>query len=313
MRFFILSLLTITGCQFVQKTPEEKPAAPVVQSAMNEWCKEVRAGIEKYKWAIEPCEVDGVTIPWKEGGKSVQGRPLVYSEFGDLESKNITLIFSTVHGDEVTPLYLGLQIARWLTENRENLAGTKVVLAPLVNPDGFFRSPPTRVNSRGVDVNRNFLTKDWNTTARDAWKKKFKGDPRRNPGKEARSEPETIFQEELISRLRPQKILSIHSPLNFTDYDGPSGLSLTQFSAEYVKTCIRLKQNLKATPGGFYPGSLGNYAGQELGIPTITLELPSADPKKAHAYWLKFSEGIRTMIEFTVPDSPIMEARNYNR
>ena len=55
---------------------------------------------------------------------------------------NTTLIFSMVHGDEVTPLYLGLQLAHWMHEEKPDLEKMHVVIAPLVNPDGFFRAPP---------------------------------------------------------------------------------------------------------------------------------------------------------------------------
>jgi protein MpaA len=108
----------------------------------------------------------------------------------------------------------------------------------------------------------------------------------------------------LIQRIRPQKILSIHAPLNFMDYDGPgaSALALARFPKEYIQQCTKLRKQLKAVAGGFFPGSLGNYAGQELGIPTLTLELPSADPGKASVYWKKFQTGIRTMIEHRVLD-----------
>ncbi len=54
---------------------------------------------------------------------------------------------------------------------------------------------------------------------------------------------------------------------------------------------------------GFFPGSLGNYAGQERGIPTFTLELPTANPNKAFEYWEKFKSGIQTVIHYEVPDS----------
>ena len=43
----------------------------------------------------------------------------------------------------------------------------KIVIAPLVNPDGFFSKPPKRTNSRGVDINRNFPTRDWRQSKRD--------------------------------------------------------------------------------------------------------------------------------------------------
>jgi protein MpaA len=111
-----------------------------------------------------------------------------------------------------------------------------------------------------------------------------------------------LFQEDLIRKFKPQKILSVHSPLNFLDYDGPSILTLSKFPLDYTRECDRLRRQLKANSGGFFPGSLGNYAGYELGIPTLTLELPSTDPNKAEAYWKRFSQGIRTMIHFSMPN-----------
>lgn len=265
---------------------------------ITELCAAIRAEAAKLNWKLEPCE----GLNWREGGISVEGRPLVYLEFGDPLSQNTTLVFSTVHGDEITPLYLGIQLAHWLKEHQSQLIKTRVVLAPVVNPDSFLRSPKTRVNARGVDVNRNFATNDWNDRALKAWKIRFKSDPRRFPGAQPHSEPETLFQADLIKRVRPHKILSIHAPLNFLDYDGPTVLSLKRFPRQYVRECLRLRSRLKATSSGFFPGSLGNYAGQELGIPTLTLELPSANPAKAEAYWKQFSTGIKTMIEFTVPN-----------
>lgn len=286
----IFFALTARGHVFVP-TPSELTSQP---ATLESWCKEVRTSAAILKWKIDPCS----TISWKVGGHSVKGRPLVYAEFGDAKAQNTTLIFSTVHGDEITPLYLALQLSIWLKNREGELSKTKVVVAPLVNPDGFFSHPRTRVNARGVDVNRNFATQDWKNKAWLTWQKKYRSDPRRFPGKEARSEPETRFQEELIRLVRPQKILAVHSPLNFLDYDGPSTLTLSQFPKDYALQCDRLKKRLKAISAGFFPGSLGNYAGRELGIPTLTLELPSTDPAKAENYWKKFSDGIQTMIHF---------------
>lgn len=291
-----------------------------------QWCQFLRNSMKELKWRLEPCE--GLT--WSEAGRSVNGMPLVYAEFGDPNSTNTTLIFSMIHGDEVTPLYLGLKLAHWLKDwsnekeraqsssrplslqplsSTKHVGGTyqdfyesiRVVIVPLVNPDSFFRKPRTRTNQNGVDVNRNFGTRDWNTQALAAWKKRFRSDPRRYPGPHPDSEPETLFQRALIEKFRPQKILSIHAPLNFMDYDGPTQLTLKRFPQDYVRECLKLRDRLKAKHGGFFPGSLGNYAGQELGIPTLTLELPSADPRKAEAYWQQFSRGMRSMIQYRVP------------
>jgi protein MpaA len=291
-----------------------------------QWCQALRSSVKELRWRLEPCE----GLAWREAGRSVNGMPLVYAEFGDPNSTNTTLIFSMIHGDEVTPLYLGLKLAHWLKDWSKESGGAqssshpislqsltlakqagstqqefyesiRVVIVPLVNPDSFFRKPRTRTNQNGVDVNRNFGTRDWNSQALAAWKKRFRSDPRRYPGPHPDSEPETLFQRALIEKFRPQKILSIHAPLNFMDYDGPTQLTLKRFPQDYVRECLKLRDRLKAKHGGFFPGSLGNYAGQELGIPTLTLELPSADPRKAEAYWQQFSRGMRSMIQYRVP------------
>ena len=295
----------------VAKAPLENALSPDLKKAqLEKWCEESRAAFKKIKWKIDPCTGAAGAVDWRVAGLSVEGRPLVFAEFGNPNALNTTLIFSSVHGDEITPLYLGIELAHWLNEHRGDLSQKRVVIAPLVNPDGFFRKPRTRTNAHGVDVNRNFATTDWTKAAMKAWKVKYHSDPRRFPGSTPWSEPETLFQEQLIKMFRPQKILSVHSPLNHMDYDGPSAITLSKFPTDYIQECLRLRVRLKAISTGFFPGSLGNYAGRELGIPTITLELPSADPNKAERYWKNFRKGIKTMIDFTVPDYALANAKN---
>jgi protein MpaA len=263
-------------------------------------CAELKPTIESLRWKdIDPC----TGIDWKIHGKSVQGRPLIYAEFGDPASTNVTLIFSSVHGDEITPVYLGFKIARWTMDHQAELKNARIIVAPFVNPDGFYKKPRTRMNARGVDVNRNFATRDWNARALSTWHKSLRSDIRRFPGNEPASEPETRFQQQLIKKFGAKKILSIHAPLNHLDYDGPNTLSLARFPSEYVHECLKLRTALKAVSTGYFPGSLGNYAGQEMGIPTLTLELPTANPAKAEEYWQSFQSGIQKMMEFVIPDS----------
>ena len=88
------------------------------------------------------------------------------------------------------------------------------------------------------------------------------------------------------------------------DYDGPSSLTLDRFPQEYVRECTKLRSKLRARSTGFFPGSLGNYAGVELGIPTITLELPSANPRHAAGFWRRFRPGIHSMVKFKVDRAP---------
>lgn len=273
-------------------------ASEKVRALIPELCKKLDESIVKYKWSLKTCQ----DIEWQAEATSVEGRPLIYTEFGDRSSPNVTLILSMVHPDEITPLYLGFKLTHWVREHESALKNSHVVVAPFLNPDGFFKKPPIRMNSKGVDLNRNFATSDWKTKALQTWKTKLGKNPRRFPGWEPRSEPETHFQEELIQRFKPKKILSIHAPLNVTDYDGPNSLALDRFPKEYVQACLALRTRLRAKSTGFFPGSLGNFAGQELGIPTITLELPSADFRKADLFWKKFQPGIQSMIEYRIDE-----------
>lgn len=263
-------------------------------------CSALDQAFKKRNWGKESCSMAGEPSIWKVGGTSVKGRPLIYAVFGRENAKNTTLIFSMVHSDEITPLYLGFQMAAWAKENMGAHPDSKLIIAPLVNPDGFLDVPKTRTNARGVDCNRNFATQDWHRDALRSWKVKFHSEKRRFPGYQPNSEPETLFQKMLIERFDPDKILSIHSPLNVVDYDGPDQVKIYDFSKEYIEKCEELRKKVKARSTGFFPGSLGNYSGQDLGIPTITLELPSARPEKAKEYWDLVKKGFVTVINHVI-------------
>jgi protein MpaA len=273
-----------------------------IEKTTEELCSSLQKAFEKRKWGSEACSLAGDPVIWQVGGSSLKGRPLIYAVFGDKDATNTTLVFSMVHSDEITPLYIGFQIASWAKENIAQFPNSKLVIAPFINPDGFFVVPKTRTNNRGVDCNRNFETKDWNASAIQAWKTKFHSDKRRFPGHSPNSEPETLFQKMLIEKFNPNKILSIHSPLNMIDYDGPDHLKLDEFSTEYVRKCEELRKKVNANSTGYFPGSLGNYSGRELGIPTITLELPTSQAEKAKIYWEQFKKGIFTMVSYQVPE-----------
>ena len=294
----ILVALILAWPAFGQGEEEIKDEASGVHKLMIE----LRASNKLRKWSETIYTDEG----WKVHGTSVKGRPLIYFTCGD-QNKNTTLMLSSVHGDEITPVYFGLRLVSWLKGEPDLCRDYHVIVAPLVNPDGYLEKKETRVNENGVDLNRNFPTKDFAEMADKLWKTKFKSDPRRNPGSTGGSEPETQFQQWLIDEFHPQKILTVHSPLNFFDYDGPEQDELRQFTKEYVRSCTLLKAAVKKQASdynflnyGFFPGSLGNYAGKERGIPTMTLELPTVDASKAKSYFEKLKKGTRELIVYKV-------------
>jgi hypothetical protein len=68
---------------------------------------------------------------------------------------------------------------------------------------------------------------------------------------------------EQIKSFKPDFIVSVHAPFGVLDFDGPS-VPPQKLGRLYLDQV------------GIYPGSLGNYGGVTLGIPVVTVELPSA-------------------------------------
>lgn len=283
--------------------------------ALKSYCKTLKKYYGKYNWKENPC---GET-KWDVELKSVQGHPLIYKTFGSGE--NVTLVLGGVHPDELTPIHLAFKFVDYLEKHPKvyEKNNFKIVVAPLVNPDGFFIKRPTRTNSNKVDVNRNFFTLDWYDRAVKSWERR-NGRLRYFPGYFPNSEIETLFQVKLIDRLKPRKIVSIHAPLGFLDYDGPGDqkprvVTETEKQAKHlVKKVSKDSKNYRIVDYSFFPGSLGNYAGKERRIATITLELETADPNKVNLYWQQFLPGLLSSIKHPFkPESPLLngDASNF--
>ncbi len=246
----------------------------------------------EYGWTdINPNE-----IKWEYHRTTQRKYPLVFTQFGS--SKNNCILFlGAVHGDELSTVYVLLKFAHYIKDNPALFKDKCIIIAPLVNPDGFFSKPSERVNANGVDINRNFPTRDWSSEAVRQWEGKYNSNRRYYPGKKPGSEQETLFQIALIKRFKPQKILSVHSPLGFFDFDGPSS-DLDSFERWLERISKDTNHPLKKY--GYFPGSLGNYAGHERDIFTLTLELPSSDTDKGNEYFLKFQTPILKFINLPI-------------
>ena len=169
-----------------------------------------------------------------------------------IDGKGKVLIIGVFHGDEPQGKYL---IDEYLKIN--NAQG--LLFIPCLNPDGLQLGK--RTNANGVDLNRNFPTKNWKLTE----KNEFFG------GISAGSEIETQFLKDTIDEFKPELILTLHAPYKIVNYDGP---------AKEISEKISQIINYPVEPSIGYPtpGSFGTYAGIELQIPTITLELDEICP-----------------------------------
>jgi murein peptide amidase A len=211
---------------------------------------------------LEQCRLAGLRIA---SSATVQSRPLLVRDIPPAAPRagapRRVLVLGGIHGDELSAVVVAFQWIERLRNDRFQSYQWRV--APSANPDGLMSQPPQRMNAHGVDLNRNFPAPDWSSHAQSYWRLKTHSDPRRYPGPQAASEPETRWIIEQIRAFKPDAIVSIHAPLSVLDFDGP-------YQPPPKLGYLRLQ------PLGVYPGSLGDYAGTYLKLPVLTLELPQA-------------------------------------
>lgn len=218
------------------------------------------------------------------GAASVQGVPLYVRDVpatpaappaaGPMAEQPVrVLIVGAIHGDELTAASLTL---RWIALAQQEALPVHWRFVPVLNPDGLLAQSATRVNANGVDLNRNFPTPGWAQDAPVYWEKRTRRDPRRWPGKQPLSEPESQFLHGQMAKFKPDLIVSVHAPYGVLDFDGP------QVPPERLG-------RLWLDQVGIFPGSLGHYGGVHRGIPVVTIELSHAQrmpqPAEVTAMW----------------------------
>jgi len=327
---------TKTTAKVQTQVIKEVAKAPVLEVAtidpdIVKFCGKIEEKFKKYGWKSSDC----LKRNWRTVRRSVKGDPLIWEVFGNenhigMKNVDVTLLMCGVHGDEITPIKFCFDAIEHIEEltfsediNKDGVNDEKVIIiAPIVNPDSFLKERPTRTNAKGIDVNRNFPTNDFKKMAIKEWINRYNKDPRRFPGKDPMSEPEVVFQINLIKRYNPSKIISVHAPLTMLDYDGPidehTGGILGSRANELLIQMSEQAQGYRIKDYPFFPGSLGNYAGNELNIPTYTLELPSSDPRQSSKYWSLFKGAIHSAImhnlgnDVNVAMEPDKKAANAN-
>lgn len=132
-------------------------------------------------------------------GHSVDGKPIVALRLGEPSGKVVVLLAS-MHGDEAAPS----KILRSLADGRA-ISGIDLWVVPTYNPDGV--AAHTRKNAHGVDLNRNFPY-HWADL-----------DGETESGPRPASEPETRAMMRFLRKVKPDRIVSFHQPLNGVDTD----------------------------------------------------------------------------------------------
>ena len=206
-----------------------------------------------------PTDVD----PWQVVGTSVQGRPLRARTLGHGPRK--VLFVGGIHGDEPEGAYTTAQLPAAFIDAGLADSVTLTILED-ANPDG--RANRTRRNANGVDLNRNFPSKNFDKTVPE-----YGGSPL--------SQPESRALYDTIDRIGPDLVLVAHSwgGRQFINFDGPASAIAARFSEDSGLT-VEASSSIAPTPG-----SLGSYVGVDRGTPILTIELlkgsnPVADWQK---------------------------------
>lgn len=212
--------------------------------------------------------------------KSDLGTPIaIYASdsLDSLKSKKPLLLMGGIHGDEPLGVRLAEKTLEFLLADAKK-SQPQVTLPwiciPILNVDGYKQN--TRVNGRGVDLNRNYPSKSWSPTAEKE---------RYNPGPHAASEAEIKAVVGLIQTFKPRLIIHCHSWKPMVVCAGEPGMRDAQR--------LSRSSGYEVHPEIGYPtpGSLSQYGWIDNKIPVICIE--EADEAAPNEVWPRFENGMK--------------------
>lgn len=196
-----------------------------------------------------------------EPGYSVENNPINAYKSSTTGDKYFYLL-AGVHGDEIEGVFVLNKLFYWLKES-QSILEIPLIVIPILNVDGY--RDQQRVNSHGVDLNRNLNTTNW--TSEHKGKRYF-------PGSAPLSEPENQFLDSLFQEYPPGFVLSIHSWKPMMNYNGDAK-AIAKFLSAYNQYPV------SDDIGYPTPGSLGHYLVEKYNCPSVTFELPVLNEDKS--------------------------------
>lgn len=190
------------------------------------------------------------------------------------------IMIGGTHGDEPLGVLLAEKTLEYLNLDAKKPRPEVTlpwILIPRLNVDGFNRG--TRVNGRGVDLNRNYPARSWSP---DHQKERY------YPGPSAGSEAEVRAVAELIERIKPRLLIHFHSWHPMVVCTGAPGLKDAERLAR--SSGYRVEPEI----GYPTPGSLSDFGWVDHHIPVICTE--ESDETRPDQTWPNFGPGLREIL-----------------
>lgn len=194
-----------------------------------------------------------------------------------LKGQRPLLLMGGVHGDEPLGVHLAQKtLDLLLADAKKSQPEFKLpwICIPILNVDGYKKN--TRVNGRGVDLNRNYPSQSWSP---EAAKERY------NPGPKPASEAEIQAVVRLIQDFQPRLIIHCHSWKPMIVCAGDGGMQDAQR--------LSRSSGYEVFPEIGYPtpGSLSQYGWADHKIPVICIE--EDDNAVPGGVWPRFEQGMR--------------------
>jgi protein MpaA len=145
-----------------------------------------------------------------------------------------------------------------------------------------------RFNKNGVDLNRNFPAGNFDAEAKVH-------------GPTPLSEPESRALMRVLAQYFPDRVVTIHQPLDCMDWDGDESKKMAEAMAAHCR--LPVKQV------GSRPGSLGSFVGLTLKRPIVTMELPKDAGMDGAELWKEYGEALIAALRYKSAESPAETTR----